>query len=57
MKAKKGLGSFFNRLKLKKKKSKASDIIHFDPRHVDQTPTKYFEMFSLYCELEINGIE
>lgn len=37
------------------KKKKASDLIHFDPRHVDQTPTKHFEMFLLYCGLKING--
>lgn len=37
------------------KKRKASGIIHFDPGHVDQTPTKCFEMFLLYCGLEIEG--
>lgn len=37
------------------KKGDASDITDFDPRHVDQTPTKHSELFLLYCGLEMNG--
>lgn len=37
------------------KKGNTLDIIDFDPRHVDQTPTKHFELFLLYCGLEMSG--